>query len=182
MSAIEPGPSMRQRVGTDLDVDRHGRHALAAFLEPGGAVAFRRPKAPALPAGVRIVDAGIKSLGIKAERVRDAQRHHLAVDQRGKAIAFVRRRDRHVVAEPDRVVLIDPAVVARLGAVVADALEAGARIFVERPAFRAMIAGRFWAVERALAFRAMEAAEVAAGERHPDHALAVDVAAARAET
>src|SRR5580692_7835938 len=182
MSAIEPGPSMRQRVGADLDVDRHGRHALAAFLEPGRAVAFRRPQAPALPAGVRIVDAGIKSLGIKAERIRDAQRYHLAVDQRGKAVALVRRRDRHVVAEADRVVLVDPGVVARLGAVVADALEAGARIFVERPAFRAMIAGCFRAVERTLALGAIEAAEMAAGERHPDDTLGIDVAAARAET
>src|SRR3984885_15635143 len=126
MSPIEPGPSMRQRVGADLDVDRHGGHARAAFLEPGGGVAFRRPQAPALPAGVRIVDAGIKSLGIEAERIRDAQRYHLAIDQRREAVALVRCRDRHVVAETDRVVLIDPGVVARLGAVVADALGARA--------------------------------------------------------
>src|SRR5580693_5600644 len=178
MSAIASDRSMRQRVGPDLDVDRKGRHALAAVLEPGRAFAFRRPQAPALPAGVRIVDAGIKTLGIKAERVRDAQRHHLAVDQRGKTVAFVRRRDRHVVAEPDRVVLVDPGVVARFRAVVADALEAWARIFVERPAFRAMIAGRLRSVERALALGAIEAAEMARGQRHPDHALAVDIAAA----
>src|SRR5580704_7939625 len=179
MSAIDR--SMRQRIGPDLDMDRHGRHALAAFLEPGRAVAFRRPQAPALPAGVRIVDAGIKSLGIKAERVRDAQRHHLAVDQRGKAVTLVRSRDRHVVAEPDRVVLIDPGVVARLGAVVADALEARAGIFVEGPAFRAMIAGRLGTVERTLALAAIESAEMAASQRHPDHALTVDIAAARAK-
>src|SRR5580658_4218486 len=159
MSAIEPRRSMRQGIGPDLDVDRHRRHALAAFLEPGRAVAFRRPQTPALPANVRIVDAGIKTLGIEAERVRDAQRHHFAVDQRGKTVALVRRRDRHVVAEPDRVVLIDPGVVARLGAVVADALEARAGIFVERPALRAMIASRFRSVERALALAAIEAAE-----------------------
>src|ERR1700722_12944950 len=182
MSAIEPGPSMRQRVGTDLDVDRHGGHALAPFLEPGRAVAFRRPQAPALPAGVGIVDAGIKSLGIKAERIRDAQRYHLAIDQRGEAVALVRSRDRHVVAKSDRVVLIDPGVVARLGAVVADALEARARIFVERPAFRAMIAGRFRSVERAFALTAIESAEMAAGQRHPGHAFAVDIAAARTKT
>src|ERR1700730_3034474 len=151
---------MCQRVGPDLDANRRRRHALAAFLEPGSTVAFRRPQAPALPTGVRIVDAGIKSLGIEAERIRDAQRHHLAVDQRGKAVAFVRRRDRHAVDEPDRVVLIDPGVVARLGAVVADALEAWAGIFVERPALRAMIAGRFRSVERALALGTVEAAEM----------------------
>src|SRR5580700_5688312 len=182
MSAIEPARSMRQRIGPDLNVDRHGRHALAAFLEPGRAVAFRRPQAPALPAGIRIVDAGIKSLGVEAERIRDAQRHHLAVDQRGKAVAFVRRRDRHVVAEPDRVVLIDPGVVARLGTVVADALETRAGIFIERPALRAMIAGRLRSVERALALAAIESTKMAARQRYPDHAFAVDVAAARAKT
>src|ERR1700722_20662465 len=107
---------MRQWVGTELDGGRQGGHAPAALVGPGGGVASRRPQPPALPAGVRIVDAGIKSLGIKAERIRDAQRYHLAIDQRGEAVALVRRRDRHVVAETDRVVLIDPGVVARLGA------------------------------------------------------------------
>src|ERR1700685_4835966 len=78
--------------------------------------------------------------------------------------------------------LVDPGVVARLSAVVADALEARAGIFVERPALRAMIASRFRSVERALALGTIEAAEMAAGQRHPDHAFAVDIAAARAET
>src|ERR1700685_552754 len=77
--------------------------------------------------------------------------------------------------------LVDPGVVARLSAVVADALEARAGIFVERPALRAMIASRFRSVERALALRAIEAAEMAAGQRHPDDTLAVDIAAARTE-
>ena len=72
-------------------------------------------------------------------------------------------------------------VVARLGAVLADALEARARILVERPALRAVIAGRLRAVERTLALAPVEAADVAARERHPHHALAVDVGAAHAE-
>src|SRR5262249_59474815 len=90
-------------------------------------------------------------------------------------------RDRPLLAEPQRVVLVDPAVVARLGAVLADALEAGSRILVERPALGAMIAGRLRAVERSLTLAPIEAADVAARERYPHHALAVDIAAARAE-
>ena len=44
-----------------------------------------------------------------------------------------------------------------------------------------MIAGRLRSVERPLALAPVEAADVAACERHPHHALAVDIAAARAE-
>src|SRR5271170_3383466 len=162
---------MRQRVGAHLDVHGVWRHALAAFLEPRRAIAFGRPQAPALPAGLRIVDPGIEALGVKADRVRDAQRHHLAVDQGGEAVVLVRRGDRHVLAETDRVVLIDPGVVAGFGAVVADAVKARTRVFVELPAFGALIAGGVRAVERTLALAAIEAAEMAAGQRHPDHAL-----------
>ena len=50
---------MRERVGADLDVDDHRRHALAAFLQPRRAVALGRPQPPALPASLRIVDAGV---------------------------------------------------------------------------------------------------------------------------
>ena len=44
-----------------------------------------------------------------------------------------------------------------------------------------MIAGRLRSVERTLALAPVEAADMAACERHPHHALAVDIAAARAE-
>src|SRR5262249_36545142 len=43
-----------------------------------------------------------------------------------------------------------------------------------------MFAGRIWAVERTLAFAAIEARHVAARQRHPDYASAVDVHAAGA--
>src|SRR4029077_6904251 len=164
-----------------LNVHGKWRHAFAALLEPRCPVALRRPQARALPAGLRIVDAGVETLGIEAERRGDAQRHHLAVDQRREAVVFIGGRDRYVIAETDRVVLIDPGVVARLGAVVADAGKTRARIFVESPAFRAMVAGCARAVERTFAFGAIEAAEMTAGERNPDHALGIDVAAARTE-
>ena len=131
----------------------------------------RRPQPSAFPAGLRIVDAGIETFGVEAERIRNAQHDHLAVDECGETVVLIRRRNRHVLAEADRVVLIDPGVVARLGAVVADALETGSRIFVKHPALGAVVARCRWPIERALAFGAIETAEMAAGERNPDYAF-----------
>src|SRR6516165_10384458 len=81
----ESPASMRQRVGTNLDVDGKRRHALAALLEPWRPIALRRPQTPALPTGLRIVDACVETLGIEAERIGHPQRHHFAVDQRREA-------------------------------------------------------------------------------------------------
>src|SRR5262249_49841410 len=63
----------------------------------------------------------------------------------------------------------------------ADPFEARTGVLMEAPTLGAMIAGRLGPVERTLALAAVEAADVPAGARHPDHALAVDIAAARAE-
>ena len=68
-----------QRIGTELELDGHGPHALAALDKPRRAVAARRPQSAALPAGIRIVDAPVEALGIEADRIRHAQRDHLAV-------------------------------------------------------------------------------------------------------
>src|SRR6478735_5259077 len=107
--------------------------------------------------------------------------HTLAALDRHQPIHEVGGRHRDVFTEAERVVLVNPAVVARLGTVFADAFEARPRILVERPALRAMIAGRLRSIERTFALAAVEAADVAACERHPHHALAVDIASARAE-
>src|SRR5262249_2541312 len=152
-----------------------------AFNQPRRAIAARRPQPAPLPAGIGIVDAAVESLGVEAERIRHPQRDHLAVFERDQPVHEIGGRHRDGLAAPDGVVLVAPAVVARLGAVLADAFEARPRILVERPALRAMIARRLWSVERAFALAPVEAADVAAGERHPDDALAVDVAAARTE-
>src|SRR6478736_2782240 len=161
----------------------HGQRlgAFAAFLEPGRAVAAGRPQSAALPAGVGIIDASVKALGVEAQRVGQAQHDHFAVLERDQTVVEVAGRYRHVLAEPERIVLIHPGVVARLGAVLADAVEPGPGILVDRPALRAMIAGRGRAVERAFAFRSVEAAEVPAAERNPDHAFGVDITTANAE-
>src|SRR3984893_252718 len=57
--------SVRQRIGPKLDVHGARHRALAAFLEPGRAVAIGAPQPAAFPAGVRIVDPTIEALGIE---------------------------------------------------------------------------------------------------------------------
>ena len=155
--------------------------SLAAFQQPRRAVAARCPQAAAFPAGVGIIDATVEPLGVEAHGVGHPQRDHLAVLERDQPVIEVAGRHGDVLAEPERVVLIDPAVIAGFGAVLADALEARAGILIEGPALGAVIAGRLGAIKRSLAFAPVEAAHVAAAERHPDDALAVDIAAPRAE-
>ena len=165
----------------DLEVRGERRRSLAAFLQPRRAIAGGGPEAASFPSRIRIVDAAVEPLRVEAERVGNAQHDHLSVLERDQAVVFIAGRHRHVRAETGRVVLIDPAVIARLCAVVADAFEARARILVEGPALGALIAGCLWSVQRTLALAAVEAAQMAARERHPHDALRVDVAAADAE-
>src|SRR3984957_12427553 len=161
---------------------RHRRHAQAAFLVPGPAISAGGPQPAAFPADLWVVDAAVEALGVEAGRVGHFHGDHLAFGKGDQAVVEIAGGDRYVVAQPERVVLVDPGVIARLGGVIADAFKARARIFVERPAFRTMIAGRLRPVERAFAFAPVKTAEMAARERHPDHAFTVDVAAARAKT
>src|SRR5439155_20240532 len=81
----------------------------------------------------------------------------------------------------ERIVLIDPGVVARLCAVLSDALKAGTGVLIKRPAFGAVIAGGLRPVERSLALSPVEACQMAARERRPHDTLLVDVSAADAE-
>src|SRR3954453_629088 len=53
-------PLLRQRVRPHLDMHRHRARTLAEFVEPRCAVAARAPQSASLPAGVRIVDAGVE--------------------------------------------------------------------------------------------------------------------------
>src|SRR6266536_6342698 len=96
-------PSVRERVGAKLEVDGDGPLALAAFHEPGRAVAGGRPQPSAFPSGVRIVDTAVEALGVEAEWVGDAQQDHLAVLERDQTIVEVGGRHRHVLAEAKRV-------------------------------------------------------------------------------
>ena len=153
--------SIRERIRPKLDV--HGaRHcALVTFLEPRCAIAVRAPQSAAFPAAVWIVDPPIQALGIKAERIGNPDRDHLAVLQRHEAVAEIGGGYRNVLAQPGRVVLVDPGVIARLSAVLAEAFETGAGVLIDRLALRAMIAGSVRPIERAFALAAVKAAEVA---------------------
>src|SRR5262249_58308202 len=135
-----------------------GLLALPAFHEPRRAVAAGRPQSSSLPAGARIIDASVEALGVEAERVRDAQHDHLAVLEGDQAVVEVAGRHRHVLAEPERVVLVDPRVVARLGAILADPLEAGPGILIEAPTFGTVVARGLRPVERPLALSPIEPA------------------------
>src|SRR5262249_30353823 len=173
--------SLRQRIRPHLDVHGAGLRSLAAFHQPRRAVAAGAPQTAALPAGVRIVDAPVQALGVEAHGIWDAQRDHLSVLERDEAVVQVRGRDRNVLPQARRVVVIDPTVVARLGAGVLEAVEARARISVVREASGAVIAGRLRAVERGLAPATVEADQRAVRARPPQDAVLVDVAPAHAD-
>src|SRR5262249_45056399 len=106
---------------------------------------------------------------------------HLAILQGHETVVEVGSRDRNVLAKANRVVLVDPGVVARLDASVLEAFEARSGIFVEFPAFRTVIAGCCWTVERSLSQTPIETDEVSAGLRSPRDSVRVDVAAANSD-
>jgi hypothetical protein len=105
----------------------HGARArvLAALHQPGRAVAARAPQAAALLTRIRIVNAPVETLGLEAHGIRNAHKDHLAILQRHETVIEVGGRNRNVLAKPNRVVLIDPGVVARLDAPVLEAFNPG---------------------------------------------------------
>src|SRR5215469_5953071 len=181
VSALSIRFSVRQRIGANLNVHCERARALAKLVEPGRAVAAGTPQAPAFPAGIRIVDAPVQTLGVETHGIWDAQHHHLPVLEADEPVLEVGGGDRNVLAEPQRIVLVDPSVVARLGAGVLKTFEARPRILVEREAFGAMAAGRIRPVERTLALAPVEADQSAIRARAPHHPVLVDVAAAQAD-
>src|SRR5215471_5017263 len=151
--------SVRQWVRPHLNVYGARLGALAAFLQPRRAVPVRTPQPAALPAGIRVIDAPVQTLGKEAQRVGDAQHDHLPVLERGEAVIEVGGRDRDVLAKPYRVVVVHPGVVARLGAPVLEALEGRTWVLVGGKAFGTVVAGRARPVERTLALAPVEADE-----------------------
>src|SRR5574341_410014 len=125
--------------------------ALAAFHQPRRAVAAGAPQAATLPPGVGIVDAPVQSLREEAHRIRNAQHDHLAILERNESAVQVPGGDRDILAEAEGIVLVDPRVIARLGAVLLEARMARPGETVVSEAFRAMVAGRVRSVERSLA-------------------------------
>src|SRR5262245_31316944 len=177
-----PIRSLRERIGTKLKMHRERFGTFAVLHQPRRAVTARTPQAATFPAGFRVVYATVEPFGIKAQRIGHGQQNHLAVFQRNQAMMQVSGGHWHVFAKPERVVLVDPRIVARLCAVLADSFKSRPRVLIKCPAFGAMIASRFRSVERTLAFSPVEAGEMTARERRPDNSLLVDVGAADAKT
>src|SRR4029079_5345012 len=97
-------------------------------------------------------------------------------DQREQRVVQIAGGDRHVFAETERVELVYPREVARLDAAGGfDRVELRAGQWIQRPAFRAVLARRLRSIERSFAFTSIEAREVAARERRPDDPAAIDV-------
>ncbi len=80
------GSLLRQRVWTYLDMHGARFRTLAALHHPWHAIAAGAPQSAALPAGVWVVNASVEALGEKAQRVRDAQHHHLPVLESNESV------------------------------------------------------------------------------------------------
>src|SRR5262249_1314948 len=172
----------RKRIGPKLESNHFWPRSLAAFRVEWCPVAIRAPQPAPLPAGIGIVDPAVEALGEEAHGVRHAQLDELAIHEHVQRIGVVAGRDRHVLAEAERVVLVHERIVARLGTAgfrLAYAVKLRSWQAIEGPRFGTMLAGRSRPIERALAFPAVEARHVPARERHPDDALGIDVKAAR---
>src|SRR4051812_38596519 len=172
---------LRQRIRTQLELHQLRHVALAdAFAMEWRAVAGAGPYAAAFPARVRVVDATVKRLGVEAHRIGDDHVDHLAILERDQRLVLVAGRERGVLAEAERVVLVDPGVVARFrraGARIAGELRSWERI--ERPALGAMLAVADGRPVQDLTLAAVERGHVTARERHPHHVVGVDIHAAR---
>src|SRR5437764_9137220 len=119
-TAAEIAGLLRQRIRTQLPLHQLRYIALAdAFAMEWRAVAGAGPYAAAFPAAVRVVDAAVKGLGVEAHRIGYHEVDHLAVLERDQRLVLVAGGERRVIAEPQRVVLIDPGVVARFRRAVA---------------------------------------------------------------
>ena len=143
-----------QRIRTNLEFDRLGLGSLAGFAMERSPVSIGRPDATALPAGVRIVDAAIHPLGEEAERIRNPHVHPLAVHPRHQRFVGVASGHRDIGAESGRIELVNPRIVARLGAAaLGHILELRPRERDQCPALRTQFAfGRLWSVKRPLGY------------------------------
>src|SRR5712671_4148684 len=174
--------SFRQRIRPRLNVNDQRLGSLAAFFEPGGAIAARDPKSAALPTDFCIVDAALQSLHIKTERIRNAQCCEFSVYPSMHAIEKIAGDNREIFAKAECVVLVHPRVVTRLHTELRKLGKSGPGQIVKGPAFGTVIAGGLRSIQRCFAFATIEFTELPTGERHPDDALAIDVGAAYAET
>src|SRR3989454_7364155 len=170
--------SLRERIGAELELHDLARRPLAAFDVEGRSCGVGRPQPLTLPAGVRIVNTPVHPFGVEAHGVGNAKDDELPVHQGEQRLVGVPGADRHVPSQPEGVELIDPGVVACLGAArIRHVHELWPRVWMKRPAFRTVLTGRGGPVERPLAFAADPEPENSARQGRPEHGVASDVPA-----
>src|SRR5882757_2357119 len=70
--------SLRERVGTELELHRLAQRARPALGVPHEIRRVRRPQAAALPSAVRIVDTAVQASRVEAKGIRNAHHDPLA--------------------------------------------------------------------------------------------------------
>src|SRR6266513_3249346 len=168
----------REWIGPQLEVQHLARGALTTFHVEWRARAHRRPQPPPFPAAFRIVYPAVHPLRVEPHGIGDAQHYPFPVLQDEQHFRSIAGVDRQVRAQAECPELIDPGVVARLGAPRRRyALELRQRLRVKGPTFGAMLARGLRAIEWAFTLRAVEAREMPAREGRPVDAVPVHVAA-----
>src|SRR5262249_6322181 len=115
-------------------------------------------------------------------RIGHAQRDEPAVHQGIDRVVEIAHGKGHVATEPERVEPVDPHIIASLRAAgLANRAELGPGQLVERPALGAMLSSSIRPVKRTLALAPVKTAEMTARQRYPEHAVCIDLAAARPE-
>src|ERR1700734_465074 len=108
--------SVRQRIGPHLDFEDLWISLDAAFTMEVRAGAGSGPDAAAFPARFRIVDTAVDVLGEEALRIGHSQINEFALHQRRQRLASIGLGDRHVSAEAENVIAVDPDVIRMVGA------------------------------------------------------------------
>src|SRR6266545_970381 len=93
-------------------MQRLRRLPLARLEVERRAPAVRPIDAAALPAAIRVVNAAIEPLREVPHRIGDLQTDPFPVHQREEAFIRIAGVDRDVLAEPERILLVHPGVVA----------------------------------------------------------------------
>ena len=143
------GCSVSQWIGSNLEVDHFRVRPFSRLAVEWRARAPGGPHALPLPAGLGIVEASIHPFGIETHRIRHPQYGELAIHQGDQRVRGIAGNDRRVLAQPQRIELIDPDVVVRVGAAGSrDVLELRPRRLIKRPSFRALPSCCFRPVQR----------------------------------
>src|SRR6266446_9354558 len=172
---------LRQRAGSNLELDNLARVSLTAFHMERSASSVRGPDAFPFPTGTRIIDAAIDSFCIEAHRIRDAEAEELAIHQRQESLRLVSCSQRNILAHAEHVEPVHEIVVGRVGAAIVNGpFVVRAWEVVQSPAFGAVLSGRrSGSVQRTFTLAPIETGVLSARQHRPYDVIAVHVHAAR---